>query len=354
MSFKINIFNITLLLTSATITLGNNQMVVAQATPIGGEICIGFDGDDLSLFDTYTNDYIGVEMRDGKLYTPFGAACKLFYNKKEFSNFIVSIDINTAIKHGRINNGIIFGGSEIHNGMDKFVGWNVQIERYVDTDSCLVKLHRFNQCWAGAYAISKNIRLNKDKVNLTVAVDDGLVTAYLDGLEVLKTNCELTEGLVGLRSFYSPITFDNFCITSSNIPVNKTALSSKIAEVENIDRTGWTLASIARVDEALKNAKNALESNSQVIIDNALSRLNEAMNAVLTEWSEENIEKLFQSANKLLEDKDSYIQNTVASVEFLLEQCKEAIKSGDKDQISYRCTKLEYRLQVAVRYVKGI
>jgi hypothetical protein len=354
MSFKTNIFNVTLLLASATITLGNNRMVVAQATPIGGEIYIGFDGDDLSLFDTYTNDYIGVEMRDGKLYAPFGAACKLFYNKEEFSNIVVSVDINTAIKHGRINNGIIFGGSDIHNKMDKFVGWNVQIERYVDTDSCVVKLHRFNQNWVGAYAISRNIRLSKDKVNLTVTVDDGLVIAYLDGLEVLKANCESTNGLVGLRSFYSPVTFDNFCITSLKIPVNKTALSSRITEVENIDRAGWTHASIDRVDEALKNAKDALESNSQAIIDNALSKLNEAMNAVLTEWSEENIEKLLQSANKLLEDKDSYIQNTVASVEFLLEHCKEAIKSGDKDKISYWCTKLESRLQVAVRYSKEV
>ncbi|MBE6636782.1 MAG: LPXTG cell wall anchor domain-containing protein, partial [Ruminococcaceae bacterium] len=58
------------------------------------------------------------------------------------------------------------------------------------------------------------------------------------------------------------------------------ALNDAIAEAEALNRDLYTAESLAKVDEALEEAKAALTSNDQAVVDAAAKKLNDAIDAL--------------------------------------------------------------------------
>ena len=345
---------ITLLLVCATFALGQLSVGVAQTDLTGGRIDISFSQADANSFVFYSNnENIGMEIREDKLFAPALSITKAVYTKDRYNDFSASVDITAVIKLGRIDSGIIFASnnfSAVPEEFDKFTGWCINVERDLGSDSCVVKLHRFEQRWVGDLCVSERIRLPKDNARLSVTVKKGIATAYLNGVAVLSYSVGWTDGSVGLRNYFAPIIFDNFSITASHIPLDKAPLEKRVAEVEKLQRSAWTEESVKRVENALENAKTALNGNSQSVIDCAFEELNKAVEKIVTVWNEQRIANLFENANTLLENRDLYIANTVASVEFLIEKCECAIEQNNGEEIAYWCEKLSRRLQLAVKY----
>ena len=345
---------ISIVLGCAVLAFGKLSVVVAQTKPEGGRIDVKFDESDIPSFDLYSNENIGMEIREGKLFAPARSVTKAVYNNKSFTDFTATVDMTAAINLGRIDSGIIFAGNNFGNGIDELTAWCVNVERDLGTDNCCIKLHRFNQYWVGAVFESNPIRLSQDNVRLTITVHNGIVTVYLNETNVFSYHVGASSGKVGIRNFCAPIIFDNFSITSSNISLNKVELENKVKEVEAISRTGWTKESALRVDEALEEANKALNGNSQSFIDDALCQLNNAIDKVLTEWDEQSANELLKTANALLVNRDLYIVNTVASVELLIEKCENSLESKDSEEIAYWCEKLSRRLMLAVKYTSEV
>ena len=123
-------------------------------------------------------------------------------------------------------------------------------------------------------------------------------------------------------------------------PVDIGELQELIQIAESKKKDNYTAESWAKLEEALAEAKNAVKSNNQAIINSAAKKLGEALDGLVSlkiDYTE--LEKQIAAAATL--NKADYTEESWAKLEAALNDAKEALKSKDQDVIDAAAEALE-------------
>ena len=197
------------------------------ATVTGEKITVDFSNPAaLTDFDLYSSsDAVQWAITDGRLDASDGAELKAIYKPhQDLQETEVSVDIHVdGDGYGTLNGGLYLLASGAGNNQDQISAYNVHLESVKGSNDLYVNVFKFtvDGGFQGAVAstcISGFFQANMPKydVNLRVVLKDGNVDVYLNNsstpyLEDVLTP-DLAIGAVGIRSYRSNISFDNFAV----------------------------------------------------------------------------------------------------------------------------------------------
>lgn len=187
---------------------------------------------DVKAFDYFSSTSGGYDIIDGQL-SPTGVSgeFKAILNKdfKEYQS--VSVDIYPE-KKGVINAGLYLGASDVSDPVDGVKGVAILLDSQNADNPNQINLIVGEFPWKSldrtilttGYAHTLFDNSEKEPLNLKVDIDDNKLNIKLSLLEnpdemvqityLYDGDCDLQNGLVGLRSFYNcKSSFDNFTVT---------------------------------------------------------------------------------------------------------------------------------------------
>jgi GH43 family beta-xylosidase/uncharacterized protein YjdB len=210
-------------------------------------------GDDSILFQDDFNDrntegwttYGGSwNASDGAFHTDKGAGFKAVANGTNFSNFVYEADISIKDGVNSDNAGLIFRVNNPSVGADNLQGYYAGI-----TVNNLVQLGKMNNNWKELASIPFTVQQNK-VYRMKVETKGSNIDIYIDGTLVLSAvDSTFTQGSIGVRSFWTNVTYDNLKVTDLQGGVDLdqkklTLASGKTAQLHNLGASGeevtWT------------------------------------------------------------------------------------------------------------------
>lgn len=142
-------------------------------------------------------------VRDGYLYTAGRTESKFMLSSQDdLSSFTISADFSPLDDICPLNAGFYFYADRVKDAADSIRGYNLQIEKSLDSSYFYLYLHRFDQSYSGSVA-SARVIIKELPIRLTLTADNGHIDAFVNGSVVLSydvgTNIR-TTGAVGLRT----------------------------------------------------------------------------------------------------------------------------------------------------------
>ena len=308
--------------------------------------------DDCQSFALYTEFNQPMYYLQNRLYAPSLAESKAVYQGGPFTDVQVEVTITSINKNGLIDSGIYVQASDPGNKINQITAWCVNVERDVNSNYAIIRLHRFlNNSWDG-YKCQATINNVGDSYNLKVVVKSGVLYVYINGGECLfNYYIGSNEGMVGLRTYYAPNYFTDFKVTAPSIEFDTSLFEQKIIELENIDSSLYTNDTITALKKEIEAAKILLNTEvSQPLMEECFSRLIKAENSLVKLCTKDDLAELVEIGNAAVSQTDVYTKNSIASLKVVLAECDKALQSDDNQEISYWYQKLEYKLDTLIRY----
>lgn len=142
-------------------------------------------------------------VRDGFLYTAGKTECKFMLSSRDdLSSFTISADFSPLDDICPLNAGFYFYADRVKDAADSIRGYNLQIEKGLDSSYFYLYLHRFDQGFSGSVA-SARVIIRELPIRLTLTADNGHIDAFVNGNAVLSYDVGAgvkTSGAVGLRT----------------------------------------------------------------------------------------------------------------------------------------------------------
>ncbi len=317
----------------------------------GGRMTIDFEKEsDEKLFYLYSEFDKEPWLMDGKLYAWTLAEQKMILANHIYYNVDVSVDIHTINKNGKFDAGIYFYANDYRSNIDGIDAWCVNVEKGAGQKSFYVKLHRFKQGYTGAFAEVKGVPFTTDVINLRVVVNAGYVYAFINGAKnpILSYKVGQGAGNVGLRSFYSPNYFDNFTVTGTPHPVDKTEMQNLAEKATAELNNTLPQACIEELNSAIKLSQDA---QTQTQVDEAVKALKTALENSVDKVTYQQLTELIATANELQNpDGNVYTENSWNSLNAVKDICANLTEQSSEYQISFWYEKLECRIAGLVKY----
>ena len=319
----------------------------------GGKISIGFDEEDKDLFNYYTEFDTYPFLMDSKCYAWTLAEQKIVYNQSLFSDVDVSVDTYTINKDGKFDCGIYVQGTNFSNVIDGCSAYCLNLEKGADKNTFYLKLHQFkNSTYAGAKKEIANLKLPTEQLNLRAVVKNGTLYAFVNHESIPRFSYEIgiSQGYVGLRSFYSPNYFDNFTVIGEGIPYYKNDIEVMIDKANKLDLSKYTLKTATNLSLAINEARAALDSSNQYDSEEALENLKDAYDDMQELRSFAQLQDAILEASKINNHSEKYTKNSYGALKIVLDICKKIV-DGNEDEISYWCCVLEEKISSLIEYL---
>ena len=321
----------------------------------GGRIEIDFDDSaDEDLFILHTEFGTMPQIIDGKLAAWPLAEQKMFLEGQWYSDVDVSVEISTINENGKFDAGIYVQGMPRADGtFDGVTAWNVNVEHGAGERTFWLKLHRYVE---GNWKLVLEIpgyHFYKPSVRLRTVVKNGILYAFLYGQDEPEFSYEIgnSYGLVGLRSYYSPNLFDNFCVTGQDNPVDLTKLSALLEQARVQDFDIFTKESSVELREAIEFAEAVVAAPVQKQVDVAVCKLQQALSDLIKAYDFDALQNLIERASSLQNPAYSvYSKNSWDSLMAVTEICKKLTAEDTEQQISYWYGRLELRINALIAY----
>ena len=353
------IMNLFITISSLLLT-GNNLLNIKKISNLdeqyqvdGGKISIGFDKSDEDILDFYTEFDTYPYLMDSKLYAWTLAEQKVIYNQFRFSDVDVSIDVNTINKNGKFDCGIYVQGNNFTNRLDGCSAYCLNLEKAAGNNSFYLKLHQFyNFAYVGAKKSISGLKLPTQNLNLRAVVKDGVLYAFVNNERTPRFSYDIgiSEGYVGIRSFYSPNYFDNLTIIGKGVPYYRSDLEVMLEKAQELDLSKYTSKTATVLEEAISIAQEALVSSNQYEIDEAYAKLKKAYDEMQELRTMSQFQSVISEAKKYINDQNTYTKNSFDSLMIVLERC-EKIDGEDEDEVSYWCCTLEDKIASLTPYL---
>lgn len=320
----------------------------------GGKISIGFDEGDDKYFTFYTEFDVYPYLMDSKLYAWTLAEQKIIFNNYRFSDVDVSIDCNTINENGKFDCGLYIQGDDFANRIDGCkTAYCLNLEKNAGNNTFSLKLHKFgNNSYQGAKKIVSNLKLPTANLNLRAVVKEGTLYAFVNNEVTPRFSYEIgiSDGLVGIRSFYSPNYFDNFTIIGEGLTYKRSELEVLIDKVNKLDLNKYTTKTRNALIAALNNANSVVSLDNQYDIDLAFAQLNKAYEALAQLRSKEELEATLVEAKKYKNDNKIYTENSFNALQIVIEKASK-IDLNNEDDVSYWCVTLENKISSLTLYI---
>lgn len=197
------------------------------ASVSGEKVTVDFGkAEDLAQFDLYSSaDSIQWGLTNGALDAFDGAELKAIYKANQLlEETEVSVDVHVdGDGYGTLNGGLYLLASGADNAQDKISAYNVQLESVRGSNDLYVSVFKFSADGGYLGAVTSTCitgffqaNMPKYDINLRVVLKDGNLDVYVNHsgtpyLEDVLTP-DLQIGAVGIRSYKSDISFDNFTV----------------------------------------------------------------------------------------------------------------------------------------------
>lgn len=318
------------------------------------------DQAEADALELYTEFGTLPQIMEGKLYCWTLAEQKVFLKDKQYSDVDVSVDISTINEDGKFDAGIFVQADTGDNpsAIDGVAGWNVNVERNAGDKTFTLKLHEFaDGRWLGAREEVSGLRFYEDEVCLRVVVRNGMLYAFVYNGEtpVITHEIGVETGKVGLRCFYSPNMFDNFCVIGGETEYDSGKLETLIAVAKQKDLSVLTQDSANALSEALSAAELILtDVPSQYALDDAVAALESALYGVTIRHTFEELSELIGQAEKLQNPQNKkYTGNSWNSLVAVLDICRSLTAECGENEISYWYLRLSLRMDTLIEYEGG-
>ena len=322
----------------------------------GGRCVVEFeDSKDEALFDLYTELDKAPWLMEGNLVAWTLAEQNIIFKDKTYTDVEVSVDISTVNENGKFDSGIYVAAKDAIDRMDGITAWEVNIEHGAGNPTFDLKLHRFeNRIWKGAVVEIFALPYAGDTMNLRVVVKGGTLYAFLNGSKApaITYNIGNEGGMVGMRNFYSPNTFDNFSVTGEGNAVDVSLLEhyAKLAR-EEIKKP--------LVEECLNELNTALalgrEAKTQEETDQAAQALKTALERAVEKHTQEELSMLVERADSLENPQGKvYTVNSWNSLLAVKEICAALTSESGEYDISYWYGRLDARINGLVSYMSEV
>lgn len=170
-----------------------------------------------SKFDFYAQGSLGFSVNGGKLYSAEeGKELKAILKDYVIQDGAdIRFTLSSIVKGGKIDGGLYIGVKDgVANTIDTITAYVINVERGVNSDSYLIKIHSFsynggtgkyNGCVAMAQFTS-----DSDTISIRVYVKDGNVYVYNEQSTVpdITATLDVVGGGIGLRAFNVSMKFD--------------------------------------------------------------------------------------------------------------------------------------------------
>ncbi len=324
----------------------------------GGRLVIDFDDpDDINRFSCYTEFGDLPYAVDGRAYCSVLAEQKMILAGMIFEDVRVDVDIYTLGSDGKFDSGIYIGASGAKNVKDGITAWQVNIEHAVDASTFWLKLHRFeNDRWLRDELVEiGGLPFTKEYMHLTVTVKSGILSAFLDYSStptVTKDIGDEARGMVGIRNFYAPCSFDNFTVVGDAIEVDTNELTELMEKAKAKAKENILQSCKVELDAAIALAESA---KTQAQCDAAVSALKSALDRALTKRTLSELAELTQRADAIVNtDGKVYTGNSYASLTAVKDICA-ALTAEDGDyEIAYWYARLDERMKNLIKYDKEV
>jgi len=322
----------------------------------GGRFVVNFDdAEEEGLFDLFTEFDKYPWVMDGKMYAWHLAEQKMILRGKTYTDVDVSVDISTINPLGKFDSGIYVAASNAGNALDEITAWTVNIEHAPKSKTFVVKLHRFlNGTWRGAVTQSVPLLYTEDTMTLRVVSKAGTLFAFLNRMEepLFSYDIGFSEGLVGLRNYYSPNTFDNFVVVGEANSVDRGELEAQIALTQEALQRDLLQTCKDELNEALRLAEIAV---TQREVDEAAEKLKEALARAVERETLEGLQLLLAQADALTNENGAvYTENSWASLQAVKAICRELTEHSGEYEISYWYKALEARINGLISFVTEV
>ena len=338
----------------ATVVAGfpHAAFAVTDQYVVGGRFVVNFDdAEEAWLFDLYTEFDKYPQALDGKMYAWPLAEQKMILRGKRYSDVDVSVDIATINPRGKFDSGIYVAASNAGNALDQITAWAVNIEHAENSPSFVVKLHRFlNGRWQGVATTSGSLLYTEDTINLRVVSKGGMLFAFLNHSDepLFSYNVGIEEGLVGLRNYYSPNTFDNFVVIGEANAVDRAELGAQIALAEAGLEKDLLQACKDELNEALRLAELAV---TQGEVDEAVEKLKQALARAVERETLEGLQLLLTQVDALTNENGAiYTENSWSSLQAVKALCRELTEKSGEYEICYWYKALEARINGLISF----
>lgn len=327
----------------SVITVATVVFSPAYIAEADGRYSVPFECEEdgsLSAFDCYTEIPTEREyfVRDGYLFAEGKAESKFILKSfRNLSSFSMSADFYPLDEICPMNEGFYFYASRARNRADLIDGYNIQIEKSVNSSYFYLKLHYFKQDWKGALTEAR-VKIKSFPISLTVVADEGYIEAYVEGYSQAVLSYDIGDdkwspGAVGLRTMREcGSKIGNYSLTADCIETDTSELEALLAETRTIDMSTLTDDSQKVLSDAIREAEEALASGVQVEVDNAAASLRDAIEGRVEHYSFETLEDTIAQASAIVSGGGArYTVNTFESLKLVLSRAEElTIDSGEK------------------------
>ena len=322
----------------------------------GGKISIGFDKEDEKYFTFYTEFDVFPYIMDSKLYAWTLAEQKMIFSSYRFSDVDVSVDVNTINENGKFDCGLYIQGDDFANRIDGCsTAYCLNLEKNAGQNTFNLKLHKFaNNSYTGVKCMASGLKLPTVDLNLRAVVKNGTLYAFVNKEKTPRFSYEigLADGLIGIRSFYSPNYFDNFTVIGEGLTYKRSELEVMIDKAKKVDLEKYTTTTRTKFSEALTKAESVVNGENQYEIDNALKTLENAYNSLQELRTKEQLSSKIEEGKKIKNDGQIYTENSFNALQIVLDIAQK-VDLDDEDEVSYRCTTLERKISSLTEYIKG-
>lgn len=322
----------------------------------GGTIIYEFDDqDELSHFSLYSELDHNQYVMDGSLYNWVMCEQKTILTGYELSEYVLDTVVSTINPSGKIDGGFYFGGKAFSNPMDGATAYNLNVEHSAEQNTFTLKIHEFsNGKWLGDVLSVTGIPFYNNEVHLRLSVDHGEVSAFVNDESTPRITMSLDEeettGLVGFRAFYAPQYFRYFSITAPEFSKNYDAFNAVYEKAKAIKAEDYTSKTYNALKEYLDELSSVdITQLNQISLDEITSKLQKLLDNLMPSSSFTKLQELIAEVEPVLEERDKYTSNSIASVEFCLTEAKKLTEDSPADEISYWYNVLSYRYQELIR-----
>ena len=300
----------------------------ADYTVSGNELGSEFDTvGDLDMFDEYGTTGGGrmFAVENGWLVSPAQGENKLMTGLSLDGAYVIELKLAPYTEGGAMNGGVYIMATGAGKPQDMINAYNIQVEREAKMPVYTLSVFKFGGSFLGPVTSASLNFPSSGIIELHILVKDGTVTVFVNGsrnkaleFSVDQSFMPQTAGDIGIRSQVCKMKFDGLRVISEALEVGRGVLVGAINVADGIDRSKYTSDCVARLDEALADAKAVRNTSAatQAQVNFANSALRAAIEAMREKGDRTAIDRAYSSAVKL--DGRNYTAASFARVKAAL------------------------------------
>ena len=315
---------------------------------------IEYSFENLNDFELYHSYGKGFYSLNGYLWTDRYQEAKAICKDISLTDADISVQLFTPTEGAYLDGGIYFGViGQTANGVDLIDAYEVHVKRDSGhnvsgaTSIYTIEIYRFKHAWEGVVA-STSV-MGHTNVTLSLKIRGRILEVYTDGCEKPRLVYQMNDyigGKIGLRTYQCQMGFKNLKIEGKGLPLLTQQLDALIKRTEAIDLSSLISESKENLTTALNQAKNAIISNDQRVIDQAYLVLEIANNRAITAFSREELNALIAQAKQI---NNGYYEHGKKALDGALERALKLPASADEKSISLAAFSLQNALDSLIK-----